>query len=60
MVLGDMSYQELIITDLGDTVLPSSNLLDPANDECEAKKMDTFMRRVADVGNSVPNPFDPR
>ena len=64
MVLGNLSYQELIIADLEDTVLPSSNILNPANQDCEvpydprfkmAKLMERFYNKVVDVSNVLPS-----
>lgn len=63
LVLGSMSYQELIIADLVHTVLPSSEILKAENQVCEvpsdprfkmAKAMDSFYNKVVDVSGVLP------
>ena len=57
-VLGDMTSKSLIFTDLAETVLPASNLVDLRNDDVEAptdsrftiaQSMELFTRQVVDV-----------
>ena len=57
-VLGCLTAKSIIFTDLVETVLPASNLVDPKNDEVEAPTdsrftiahtMELFTRQVTDV-----------
>ena len=61
-VLGVMSFKQLILDDLRETVMPADVLLDSSNFDVEApqdprfhvaKRMDDFMATAADVSVSL-------